>query len=135
MASAVPTVCEQMDRWPRPVPGLTLDLPVMGVVFQVRPGQVCPGGAARLRFHLFGFQIRIPSKTDKPGGSPVGQRSLEVSSRPARPPLSSSCDPAGAGVSLQDSLPAPTLLPTLHELDLFRWVLLLRRPSPGGRVA
>uniref|UniRef100_H3CCG5 DENN/MADD domain containing 6B n=1 Tax=Tetraodon nigroviridis TaxID=99883 RepID=H3CCG5_TETNG len=67
-------VCEQMDRWPRPVPGLTLDLPVMGVV----------------------FQIRIPSKTDKPGGSPVGQRSLE------------------------DSLPAPTLLPTLHELDLFR---------------
>lgn len=68
------TVCNEMDRWPRPAPGLTLNLPVMGVV----------------------FQIRIPSKTDKPGGSPVRQPALE------------------------DFLPAPTLLPTLHELDLFR---------------
>uniref|UniRef100_A0A4W6DGP7 DENN/MADD domain containing 6B n=1 Tax=Lates calcarifer TaxID=8187 RepID=A0A4W6DGP7_LATCA len=38
------------------------------------------------------FQVRIPSKTDKPGGSPVKQ----------------------------NLLPAPTLLPTIHELDLFK---------------
>uniref|UniRef100_A0A8C5BS89 DENN/MADD domain containing 6B n=1 Tax=Gadus morhua TaxID=8049 RepID=A0A8C5BS89_GADMO len=60
-------VCNEIDQWPSPVPGLTLNLPVMGTV----------------------LQVRIPSKTDKPGGSP-------------------------------HLLPAPTLLPTIHELDLFK---------------
>eukprot|EP00066_Takifugu_rubripes_P026340 XP_011615606.1 PREDICTED: protein DENND6B-like [Takifugu rubripes] len=68
------TVCNEIDQWPPPVPGLTLNLPVMGVV----------------------LQIRIPSKTDKPGGSPVRQKALE------------------------DFLPAPTLLPTIHQPDLFK---------------
>uniref|UniRef100_A0A674MK52 DENN/MADD domain containing 6B n=1 Tax=Takifugu rubripes TaxID=31033 RepID=A0A674MK52_TAKRU len=66
------TVCNEIDQWPPPVPGLTLNLPVMGVV----------------------LQIRIPSKTDKPGGSPVRQKALEVST--------------------------PTLLPTIHQPDLFK---------------
>uniref|UniRef100_A0A672GRQ6 UDENN domain-containing protein n=1 Tax=Salarias fasciatus TaxID=181472 RepID=A0A672GRQ6_SALFA len=64
-------VCNEIDQWPSPEPGLTVNLPVMGVV----------------------LQVRIPSKSDKPGGSPVRQTNL---------------------------LPAPTLLPTIHELDLFR---------------
>nr|XP_046235664.1 protein DENND6B isoform X1 [Scatophagus argus] len=67
-------VCNEIDQWPLPVPGLTLNLPVMGVV----------------------FQVRIPSKTDKPGGSPVRQTPRE------------------------DLPPAPTLLPSIHELDLFK---------------
>ncbi|XP_061570342.1 protein DENND6B [Cololabis saira] len=67
-------VCHQMDQWPPPEPGLTLNLAVMGVV----------------------LQVRIPSKTDKPGGSPVRQATSE------------------------NLLLAPTLLPSLHELDLFR---------------
>uniref|UniRef100_A0A7N9AT18 UDENN domain-containing protein n=1 Tax=Mastacembelus armatus TaxID=205130 RepID=A0A7N9AT18_9TELE len=49
-------VCNEIDQWPSPIPGLTLNLPVMGVV----------------------LQVRIPSKTDKPGGSPVKQIAREV---------------------------------------------------------
>ncbi|KAM9705243.1 LOW QUALITY PROTEIN: protein DENND6B [Menidia menidia] len=67
-------VCNEIDGWPPPTPGLTLNLPVMGVV----------------------LQVRIPSKTDKPGGSPVRQLSTEK------------------------LLPAPTVLPSIHELDLSR---------------
>ncbi|XP_071764325.1 protein DENND6B [Centroberyx gerrardi] len=67
-------VCNEIDQWPSPVPGLTLNLPVMGVV----------------------LQVRIPSKTDKPGGSPLKQAPKE------------------------NLLPAPTMLPTIHELDLFK---------------
>lgn len=67
-------VCNEINQWPSPVPGLTLNLPVMGAV----------------------LQVRIPSKTDKPGGSPAKQAPKE------------------------HLLPAPTLLPTVHELDLFK---------------
>ncbi|XP_059904583.1 protein DENND6B [Gadus macrocephalus] len=67
-------VCNEIDQWPSPVPGLTLNLPVMGTV----------------------LQVRIPSKTDKPGGSPAKHAPKE------------------------HLLPAPTLLPTIHELDLFK---------------
>ncbi|CAI5636729.1 unnamed protein product [Oreochromis niloticus] len=67
-------VCNEIDQWPSPVPGQTLNLPVMGVI----------------------LQVRIPSKFDKPGGSPVRQTAKE------------------------NLLPAPTLLPTIHELDLFK---------------
>uniref|UniRef100_A0A7N5ZUT2 UDENN domain-containing protein n=1 Tax=Anabas testudineus TaxID=64144 RepID=A0A7N5ZUT2_ANATE len=45
---------------------------------------------------VFIFQVRIPSKTDKPGGSPIRQTPRE------------------------NLLPAPTVLPTIHELDLFK---------------
>ncbi|XP_069580235.1 protein DENND6B isoform X3 [Brachyistius frenatus] len=67
-------VCNEIDQWPSPAPGQTLNLPVVGVV----------------------LQVRIPSQTDKPGGSPDRQTTKE------------------------NLLPAPTLLPTIHELDLFR---------------
>uniref|UniRef100_A0A8B9JX63 DENN/MADD domain containing 6B n=1 Tax=Astyanax mexicanus TaxID=7994 RepID=A0A8B9JX63_ASTMX len=62
-------VCNEIDQWPPPVPGQTLNLPVMGIV----------------------MQVRIPSKDDKPGGT-----------------------------QLSNLLPAPTVLPTIHELDLFK---------------
>ncbi|NXE01766.1 DEN6B protein, partial [Chaetorhynchus papuensis] len=71
-------VCNEIDQWPPPVPGQTLNLPVMGVV----------------------IQVRIPSRVDKPGSSP----SLTGSS----PFLT------------QNLLPAPLVLPSVHELDLFR---------------
>ncbi|XP_036432666.1 protein DENND6B [Colossoma macropomum] len=67
-------VCNEIDQWPPPVPGQTLNLPVMGVV----------------------MQVRIPSKDDKPGGSPTRQGQKE------------------------NLLPAPMVLPTIHELDLFK---------------
>lgn len=28
-------VCNEIDQWPAPIPGLTLNLPLMGVVLQV----------------------------------------------------------------------------------------------------
>ncbi|KAG7274196.1 hypothetical protein CRUP_008572 [Coryphaenoides rupestris] len=40
-------VCNEIDQWPSPVAGMTLNLPVMGAV----------------------LQVRIPSKTDKPASS------------------------------------------------------------------
>ncbi|KAI6079934.1 protein DENND6B [Aythya fuligula] len=67
-------VCNEIDQWPPPVPGQTLNLPVMGVV----------------------IQVRIPSRVDKPGTSPVKQFNQE------------------------NLLPAPMVLPSIHELDLFR---------------
>ncbi|XP_062347474.1 protein DENND6B isoform X2 [Cinclus cinclus] len=67
-------VCNEIDQWPPPVPGQTLNLPVMGVV----------------------IQVRIPSRVDKPGSSPVKQCNQE------------------------NLLPAPLVLPSVYELDLFR---------------
>ncbi|XP_056311598.1 protein DENND6B isoform X1 [Danio aesculapii] len=68
------TVCNEIDQWPAPVPGQTLNLPVMGVV----------------------MQVRIPSKVETAEGSPVKQQQTE------------------------NLLPAPTVLPSVHELDLFK---------------
>uniref|UniRef100_A0A1A8NQL7 DENN/MADD domain containing 6B n=1 Tax=Nothobranchius rachovii TaxID=451742 RepID=A0A1A8NQL7_9TELE len=68
------TVCNEIDQWPAPTPGQMLNLPVLGVI----------------------LQVRIPSKTDKPAGSPVRQ-------------------------TLKETLvPAPVLLQTIHELDMFK---------------
>ncbi|XP_074832650.1 protein DENND6B isoform X1 [Carettochelys insculpta] len=67
-------VCNEIDQWPPPVPGRTLNLPVMGIV----------------------IQVRIPSRVDKPGSSPLKQFNQE------------------------NLLPAPLVLPSVHELDLFR---------------
>lgn len=50
-------VCNEIDQWPPPAPGQTLNLPVMGVV----------------------IQVRIPSRVDKPGSSPVKQFNQEDS--------------------------------------------------------
>uniref|UniRef100_A0A8C3B9H0 DENN domain containing 6B n=1 Tax=Cairina moschata TaxID=8855 RepID=A0A8C3B9H0_CAIMO len=73
-------VCNEIDQWPPPVPGQTLNLPVMGVV----------------------IQVRIPSRVDKPGTSPVKQFNQE------------------------NLLPAPIVLPSIHELDLFSCLAPLR---------
>ncbi|XP_030072393.1 protein DENND6B isoform X2 [Microcaecilia unicolor] len=67
-------VCNEIDQWPAPVPGQTLNLPVMGVV----------------------IQVRIPCKSDTPGSSPQRQLNQE------------------------NLLPAPFVLPSVQELDLFR---------------
>ncbi|KAI5614937.1 protein DENND6B, partial [Silurus asotus] len=67
-------VCNEIDQWPPPAPGQTLSLPVMGVI----------------------LQVRIPSKDDKPGGSPISQGQKEKR-------LSSSM-----------------VLSTIHELDIFK---------------
>ncbi|XP_060100517.1 protein DENND6B [Heteronotia binoei] len=67
-------VCSEIDKWPPPVPGRMLNLPVMGVV----------------------IQVRVPSRADKPGSSP---------DKP---------------VSLENLPPAPLVLSSVHELDLFR---------------
>ncbi|XP_067325538.1 protein DENND6B isoform X2 [Anolis sagrei] len=67
-------VCSEIDQWPPPVPGQTLNLPVMGVV----------------------IQVRIPSKVERPDASPV------------------------LPLKQENLLPAPLLLPSACEVDLFR---------------
>ncbi|XP_075780267.1 protein DENND6B isoform X2 [Pelodiscus sinensis] len=67
-------VCNEIDQWLPPVPGQTLNLPVMGIV----------------------IQVRIPSRVDKPGSSPLKQ------------------------INQENLLPAPLVLPSVYELDLFR---------------
>uniref|UniRef100_H9GCM9 UDENN domain-containing protein n=1 Tax=Anolis carolinensis TaxID=28377 RepID=H9GCM9_ANOCA len=49
-------VCSEIDQWPPPVPGQTLNLPVMGVV----------------------IQVRIPSRVERPDASPVQALKQEV---------------------------------------------------------
>nr|XP_034373122.1 protein DENND6B isoform X3 [Arvicanthis niloticus] len=73
LAPCLEAVCNEIDQWPAPVPGQTLNLPIMGVV----------------------IQVRIPSRVDK----------LES------PPKQ--CDQ-------ENLLPAPVVLASVHELDLFR---------------
>ncbi|XP_007908800.1 protein DENND6B [Callorhinchus milii] len=67
-------VCNEIDQWPSPAPGKVLSLPIMGVL----------------------IQVRIPSKNDKIGASPLKQSNQE------------------------NLLPAPLVLPTVNQLDLFR---------------
>ncbi|EHH20353.1 hypothetical protein EGK_03195, partial [Macaca mulatta] len=70
LAPCLEAVCSEIDQWPAPAPGQTLNLPVMGVV----------------------VQVRIPSRVDKSESSPPKQ----------------------------NLLPAPMVLASVHELDLFR---------------
>ncbi|XP_039718996.1 protein DENND6B isoform X7 [Pteropus medius] len=70
----LPEVCSEIDQWPAPVPGRTLNLPVVGVV----------------------LQVHIPSRADKPESTSLKQRGHE------------------------NLLPAPLVLSSVHELDLFR---------------
>ncbi|XP_030104604.1 protein DENND6B isoform X1 [Mus musculus] len=74
LAPCLEAVCNEIDQWPAPVPGQTLNLPIMGVV----------------------IQVRIPSRVDKLESSPPKQ-----------------CDQ-------ENLLPAPVVLTSVHELDLFR---------------
>ncbi|TSK13567.1 Protein DENND6B [Bagarius yarrelli] len=67
-------VCNEIDQWPPPAPGQTLSLPMMGVI----------------------LQVKIPSKDDKPGGSPSKQAQKEK------------------------QLSSPMVPPTVHELELFK---------------
>ncbi|XP_024858904.1 protein DENND6B isoform X1 [Kryptolebias marmoratus] len=91
------TVCNEIDQWPAPTPGQTLNLPVMGVM----------------------LQVRIPSKTDKPGGSPVKQTTKEVRGHFSHL-VAVLCSVVNKVFSFQNLLLAPTVLPTIHELDLFK---------------
>ncbi|XP_032502210.1 protein DENND6B isoform X2 [Phocoena sinus] len=74
LAPCLEAVCNEIDQWPAPVPGQTLNLPVMGVV----------------------LQVYIPSSADKPESGPPKQ------------------------CSHKNLLPAPVVLTSVHELDLFR---------------
>ncbi|XP_035130127.3 protein DENND6B isoform X4 [Callithrix jacchus] len=80
LAPCLEAVCSEIDQWPVPVPGQTLNLPVMGVV----------------------VQVHIPSRMDKPESSPPKQ-----------------CDQ-------ENLLPAPMVLASVHELDLFSCLQPLR---------
>ncbi|XP_015424205.1 PREDICTED: protein DENND6B [Myotis davidii] len=51
LAPCLEAVCSEIDQWPAPVPGQTLNLPVMGVV----------------------LQVHVPSRVDKPESSPLKQ--------------------------------------------------------------
>nr|XP_023487086.1 protein DENND6B isoform X8 [Equus caballus] len=74
LAPCLEAVCNEIDQWPAPMPGQTLNLPVMGVI----------------------LQVRIPSRVDKPESSAPKQCGHE------------------------NLLPAPVVLSSVHELDLFR---------------
>uniref|UniRef100_A0A2I3SIB2 DENN domain containing 6B n=1 Tax=Pan troglodytes TaxID=9598 RepID=A0A2I3SIB2_PANTR len=56
LAPCLEAVCSEIDQWPAPAPGQTLNLPVMGVV----------------------VQVRIPSRVDKSESSPPKQYDQEV---------------------------------------------------------
>ncbi|KAB1264208.1 Protein DENND6A [Camelus dromedarius] len=66
--------CNDVDRWPAPVPGKTLHLPIMGVV----------------------MKVRIPTCHDKPGTTQIVQ------------------------LTQQGDTLISVILPTVHEVDLFR---------------
>lgn len=79
-------VCNEIDQWPAPVPGQTLNLPVLGVVLQVRCwGMVAaePSDGWPTLTHLstsLASQVHIPARVDKPDCSPGEQQGKEVSS-------------------------------------------------------
>ncbi|XP_017654089.1 protein DENND6B isoform X4 [Nannospalax galili] len=73
LAPCLEAVCNEIDQWPAPVPGQTLNLPIMGIV----------------------IQVHIPSRVDKLESSPPKQYDQE------------------------NLLPAPVVLTSVHELDLF----------------
>ncbi|XP_077308145.1 protein DENND6A [Lithobates pipiens] len=66
--------CSDIDRWPPPVPGKTLHLPIMGLV----------------------IKVRIPTRHDKPGTTQL------------------------VDMTQQTDAQISVLLPTIHEVDLFR---------------
>ncbi|XP_053525271.1 protein DENND6A isoform X3 [Artibeus jamaicensis] len=83
--------CNDVDRWPAPVPGKTLYLPIMGVV----------------------MKVRIPTCHDKPGTTQIAQLTQQILSRTQN--LYCDCEDKGKA-DTQISV----ILPTVHEVDLFR---------------
>uniref|UniRef100_A0A672G8R5 UDENN domain-containing protein n=1 Tax=Salarias fasciatus TaxID=181472 RepID=A0A672G8R5_SALFA len=96
-------VCNEIDQWPSPEPGLTVNLPVMGVV----------------------LQVRIPSKSDKPGGSPVRQTAKEV-----RVVLSHCLHHSSQLLMLKCFQSVLVHLQMLWELTLLGEPLVVMAPSP-----
>ncbi|XP_063501485.1 protein DENND6A isoform X5 [Symphalangus syndactylus] len=76
--------CNDVDRWPAPVPGKTLHLPIMGVV----------------------MKVRIPTCHDKPGTTQIVQLTQQ----------------ADTNISV--------ILPTVHEVDIFRPSVILGVTNP-----
>ncbi|XP_006888171.1 PREDICTED: protein DENND6B [Elephantulus edwardii] len=103
LAPCLEAVCSEIDQWPSPMPGRTLNLPVMGVV----------------------LQVRIPTRVDLPESSPPKQCSQEKL-LPA-PVVLAAVDQLDLFRCLQ---PVLSLIQTLWELLLLGEPLLVLAPSP-----
>ncbi|PNJ85317.1 DENND6B isoform 2 [Pongo abelii] len=103
LAPCLEAVCSEIDQWPAPAPGQTLNLPVMGVV----------------------VQVRIPSRVDKSESSPPKQCDQE-NLLPAPVALASVHE-----LDLFRCFrPVLTHMQTLWELMLLGEPLLVLAPSP-----
>ncbi|KAK7874564.1 hypothetical protein R5R35_013134 [Gryllus longicercus] len=78
---SIEAACHDIDQWPCPVPGETVNLPLLGNV----------------------LQAQIPSHSSKVGVQAAASPSKQVPSSPLPPPVS-----------------APTILPSVHEVHMFR---------------
>ncbi|XP_004845377.1 protein DENND6B isoform X3 [Heterocephalus glaber] len=103
LAPCLEAVCNEIDQWPAPVPGETLNLPVMGVIIQV-----C-----------------IPSRVDKLEPSPPKHGDQE-NLRPAPMVLTSIHEPD----LFRCFRPVLTHVQTLWELMLLGEPLVVLAPSP-----
>ncbi|XP_045434685.1 protein DENND6B isoform X2 [Pipistrellus kuhlii] len=104
LAPCLEAVCSEIDQWPAPVPGQTLNLPVVGVV----------------------LQVHIPSRVDKPESSRLQQCGQE-SLLPA-PLALSSVHELDLCRCLQ---PVLSHVQTLWELMLLGEPLVVLAPSPA----
>ncbi|XP_054575646.1 protein DENND6B isoform X1 [Eptesicus fuscus] len=104
LAPCLEAVCGEIDQWPAPVPGQTLNLPVVGVV----------------------LQVHIPSRVDKPESSPLQQCGQE-NLLPA-PLVLTSVHELDLCRCLQ---PVLTHVQTLWELMLLGEPLVVLAPSPA----
>ncbi|KAM7115419.1 protein DENND6B isoform 2-T2 [Molossus nigricans] len=103
LAPCLEAVCNEIDQWPAPVPGQTLNLPVVGVI----------------------LQVHVPSRVDKPESSPLkqcGQENLLPT-----PLVLTSVHELDLFRSLQ---PVLTHVQTLWELVLLGEPLVVVAPSP-----
>uniref|UniRef100_A0A8C7AHB9 DENN domain containing 6B n=1 Tax=Neovison vison TaxID=452646 RepID=A0A8C7AHB9_NEOVI len=106
-APCLEAVCSEIDEWPAPVPGQTLNLPVMGVV----------------------LQVHIPSRVDKPEYSPPKPCSHEGLGLGAPPLLGILYHPPLPGTRCFQ--PVLTHVQTLWELMLLGEPLVVLAPSPA----
>ncbi|XP_036167276.1 protein DENND6B isoform X2 [Myotis myotis] len=104
LAPCLEAVCSEIDQWPAPVPGQTLNLPVMGVV----------------------LQVHVPSRMDKPESSPLKQCGQE-NLLPA-PLVLASVHELDLCRCLQ---PVLSHVQTLWELMLLGEPLVVLAPSPA----
>lgn len=81
-----PIACYNINQWPLPRPGQVLQLPLMGQLIQVCLGsQGCIGVFKFLSVCAYiHIQVRLPTKTDKPGGSRASE--MDVVRRSVRTP-------------------------------------------------